>query len=281
MSNRGGPVDQSLAPLRDIIARHGLTAKRSFGQHFLLDQNLTQRIARSVSMLASCNIIEIGAGPGGLTRALLSAGASRVFAVEKDERCVAALDELRRAYPERLEVIFGDATELDLIHLVPAPRIIVANLPYNVSTTLWISWLQRASEFGSFTLMFQKEVAERLVAAADQKSYGRLSVITQWLCKGEVLFNVDRRAFTPPPKVTSSLVRLVPRPNPLAEADWDAMETVTRQLFGQRRKMLRSTIQLLGLNSETIGIDPGKRPENLRVEEFCAVARAWRMLQSY
>lgn len=280
MTASGEANHPKLPPLRDVIARFGLNAKRSLGQHFLLDQNLTLRIARAAGDLSSHNIIEIGPGPGGLTRSLLAEGAQHVFAVERDERCIAALEELSQNYPGQLHVSNGDATKIDITSIAPAPRLIVANLPYNVSTVLWISWLRTVSQFSGFTLMFQKEVAERLVAQPNNKTYGRLSVMTQWLCHGQLLFNVDPRAFTPAPKVESSVVQLTPRTAPLAPADWEAMETVTRQLFGQRRKMLRSTIKSLGLDPAALDIDVGLRPENLTIEEFCGIARTWRKSQN-
>ena len=264
----------NLPPLRDVIARHHLSARRSLGQHFLLDTNLTARIARAAGDLRDHNVIEVGPGPGGLTRSLLEAGARRVFAIERDSRCIAALEPLSAAYPERLHVIEGDALETDVVALAPAPRCIVANLPYNIAVPLLIGWLRRATEFDGLTLMFQKEVAGRLAATPGGKDYGRLSVLVQWICETRVLFNVDKRAFTPPPKITSSVVSLIPRKTPLAEADWESLETVTAAAFGQRRKMLRSSLKTLGLDLEALSVDAAARAEELDVETFCRLARA-------
>jgi 16S rRNA (adenine1518-N6/adenine1519-N6)-dimethyltransferase len=256
-----------------VIARHDLTPKRSLGQHFLLDPNLTDRIARAAGDLHDVNVIEIGPGPGGLTRSLLAAGAARVVAVEKDSRCVAAIRELVDDFPSRLEVVEADALDCDIPALAPAPRRIVANLPYNIAAPLLIGWLHDAPAFLGMTLMVQKEIADRLVAAPRSPDYGRLSVIAQWLCRVRREFNVDRHAFTPPPKVTSTVVTLTPYPEPLAPADWRSLEQVTAAAFGQRRKMLRGSLKVLELDSEAVGIDPTRRAEELSVEEFCALAR--------
>jgi len=264
-----------LPPLREVIAGHGLAARRALGQHFLLDLNLCRRIAAAAGDLAGATVIEIGPGPGGLTRALLAAGAGRVLAVEKDKRCIAALDDLAAAVPGHLEVIEADALALDVAALTEAPRHVVANLPYNVATPLLLGWLERAEAFASFTLMFQKEVAQRLVARPRTKAYGRLSVMAQWRCEAKALFDVDRRAFTPPPKVTSTVVRLVPRTRPLAPAAWPAMERVVAAAFGQRRKMLRASLRGLGLDAAACGLDAAARAEELSVEDFAALARAW------
>jgi 16S rRNA (adenine1518-N6/adenine1519-N6)-dimethyltransferase len=264
-----------LPPLREVIQRHGLMARKSLGQHFLLDGNLCARIARCAGDLRDARVIEIGPGPGGLTRALLAAGAL-VHAVEMDSRCIAALGELGEAYPGRLTVVEGDALETDLPGLAPAPRRIVANLPYNVSTALLLLWLGEIREYASLTLMFQKEVADRLTAEPGTKAYGRLSVLTQWLCQVRPEFNIDRRAFTPPPQVMSTVVTLIPRPEPLAPADRTALEKVTATAFGQRRKMLRASLKPIGLADRLaeLGIDPEARAETLSVEEFCILARA-------
>jgi 16S rRNA (adenine1518-N6/adenine1519-N6)-dimethyltransferase len=266
-----------LPPLREVIAAHGLTARKSLGQHFLFDLNLTGRIARAAGDIGAGTVIEVGPGPGGLTRALLDAGARHVIAVERDERAVAIQHEIATAYPGRLEVIAGDALEIDAAALGVAPRRIVANLPYNVSTVLLLAWLRRIDAFASLTLMFQKEVVDRLAARPREAGYGRLSVITQWLCEVRPLFNVDRRAFTPPPAVMSTVVRLDPRPQPLAPARFATLERVTAAAFGQRRKMLRSSLRALG-NSDGLlaatGIEPTARAEELPVEAFCALAQA-------
>jgi 16S rRNA (adenine1518-N6/adenine1519-N6)-dimethyltransferase len=270
-------MSDGLPPLRDVIAAHGLAARKSLGQHFLLDLNLTGRIARAAGDLSVGTVIEIGPGPGGLTRALLDADARRVIAVERDERAIAIQSEIAAAYPGRLQVIAGDALEVDIAGLGDAPRRVVANLPYNISTVLLLQWLRRIDAFASLTLMFQKEVVDRLAAAPRTPDYGRLSVITQWLCDVRPLFNIDRRAFTPPPNVMSTVVQLIPRPQPLAEARLDVLERVTAAAFGQRRKMLRSSLKSLG-NAEALlssaNIDPTRRAEELTVEEFCALARS-------
>ena len=273
----------SLPPLRDVIARHGLAARRSLGQHFLLDLNLTRRIARAAGDLATGTTIEIGPGPGGLTRALLELGASRVVAIERDARCVAALGELAASYPGRLEIVDGDALAIDAAALGAAPRRIVANLPYNISTALLVRWLTDLARdprtYESLTLMFQREVAERLAAKPRSKDYGRLSVLAQWLCKVELCFNISKEAFTPPPKVTSTLVRLVPRPEPLAPARLEALEAVTAAAFGQRRKMLRASLRSLGIDVATLlagaGLPDTARAEEIAVEGFCALAREY------
>lgn len=276
--NPSATEPSDLPPLRDVIARYGLETKKSLGQHFLLDLNLTGRIARAAGDLSQGTVIEVGPGPGGLTRALLAAGASRVIAVERDGRCIEALEDLSAAYPGRLKVVEGDALETDLSALGPPPRKIVANLPYNISAPLLIGWLKRIDDFTGLTLMFQKEVAHRLAAAPGSKDYGRLSVMSQWLCEVEVLFNIDKRAFTPPPKVASSVVGLTPhassRAAPLAPTTWAAMEQVVQAAFGQRRKMLRASLKSLSLNPEDLGIDPTKRAEDLSVEQFCILAKA-------
>lgn len=268
-----------LPPLRDVIARHGLRTRKSLGQHFLLDLNLTARIARAAGNLERHTVIEVGPGPGGLTRALLDAGAKKVIAVEKDQRCIEALGELTAAYGDRLAVVEGDALEARVaarvLTLAAPPRKIVSNLPYNIATPLLIGWLRRIRELDGLTLMFQKEVAHRLAAVPGGKDYGRLSVITQWLCEVRILFNVDKRAFTPPPRVVSTVVSLIPRKRPLAAAAWPCLERITQAAFGQRRKMLRSSLKPLGLDLESLGIDPTLRAEDLTVEQFCRLAGAW------
>jgi 16S rRNA (adenine1518-N6/adenine1519-N6)-dimethyltransferase len=267
-----------LAPLREVIARYGIVARKGLGQNFLLDLNLTGRIARAAGPLDRATVVEIGPGPGGLTRALLAAGARRVVAIERDRRCLTALSALAAAHPGRLEIVAGDALELDPSALSDAPRKIVANLPYNIATPLLLGWLGRVREYESLTLMFQREVAERLTAAPRSKSYGRLSVLVQWLAETQILFDVPARAFTPPPKVTSSVVGIVPRAEPLAPAAWLALERVTAAAFGQRRKMLRASLKPLGIPIEPLlaraGVAPTARAEELSVAEFCALARA-------
>ena len=267
-----------LPPLREVIARHGIAAKRSLGQNFILDLNLTRRIARAAGGLDHCTVIEIGPGPGGLTRALLAEGARRVVAIERDKRALAALGELAAHYAGRLDIVEGDALTLDPAALSEPPRKIVANLPYNIATALLLRWLDRIGEYQSLTLMFQREVAERLTAAARQPAYGRLSVLVQWLAEPKILFDLPPSAFVPPPKVTSSVVSLIPRAEPSAPASKPALERVTAAAFGQRRKMLRSSLKTLGVPAEPLlaaaGIATTARAEELSVAQFCALARA-------
>ncbi|MFQ5774516.1 MAG: 16S rRNA (adenine(1518)-N(6)/adenine(1519)-N(6))-dimethyltransferase RsmA [Kiloniellaceae bacterium] len=279
-----------LPPLREVIARHGLRARKALGQHFLLDLNLTGRIARAVpgflpgaaGDLSQGTVVEVGPGPGGLTRALLAEGGRRVIAVEKDRRCLGALAELAAAYPGRLEILEGDALEIDAARLGAAPRRIVANLPYNVATPLLLRWLAALADdpaaFAGFVLMFQKEVAERLSARPRSKDYGRLTVVTQWLCEARSLFEVPARAFTPPPKVASTVIGVRPRARPLAPAALGALERVTAAAFGQRRKMLRQSLKALGVDVAALlaaaGVPETARAEELEVEAFCALARA-------
>jgi 16S rRNA (adenine1518-N6/adenine1519-N6)-dimethyltransferase len=274
----GGTAAAALPPLREVIARHGIVAHKRLGQNFLLDLNLTGRIARAAGRLDHATIIEIGSGPGGLTRALLDGGARRVIAIEHDRRCLAALGELAAAYPVRLEVRAADALELDPATLAEPPRKIVANLPYNIATPLLIGWIERIREYESLTLMFQREVAERLVAGPRSRSYGRLSVLLQWVAEARILFDVPARAFVPPPKVTSSLLRVLPRSEPLVPAPRLALERVTAAAFGQRRKMLRTSLKPLGIPVaqllERAGVAPTARAEELSIAEFCALARA-------
>ena len=244
----------------------------------MLDLNLTGRIAHAAGRLDHATVIEIGPGPGGLTRALLAGGARRVIAIERDRRCLAALAELAATHPGRLEIVAADALELDPATLAEPPRKIVANLPYNIATPLLIGWIERIREYESLTLMFQREVAERLVAAPRSKSYGRLSVLLQWVAEARILFDVPSRAFVPPPKVTSSLVGIQPRPEPLAPADRQALERITAAAFGQRRKMLRASLKPLGIPVDRLleraEVALTARAEELSVAEFCALARA-------
>jgi 16S rRNA (adenine1518-N6/adenine1519-N6)-dimethyltransferase len=268
----------ALPPLRDVIARHDLGARKALGQNFLLDLNLTRRIARAAGDMAGVTVIEVGPGPGGLTRALLGTEAARVIAIERDPRFIAALADLVEAAEGRLDLVPADALEVDPVALAPEPRAIVANLPYNVATPLLIGWLKRIEAFRSLTLMFQKEVADRLVAAPGGKDYGRLSVIVQWAAEVRPLFNLPAKAFTPPPKVMSTVVHLVPRRN-REPAEWSAMETVTAAAFGQRRKMLRQSLKLLG-DAEALaaaaGLDPTARAEVVPVAGYAALARVWK-----
>ena len=244
----------------------------------MLDLNLTGRIARSAGRLDQATVIEIGPGPGGLTRALLASGARRVLAIERDRRCLAALGELAAAYPGRLDVVAGDALEFDTATLGERPRKIVANLPYNIATPLLLGWLAQIQEYESLTLMLQREVAERLTASPRSKTYGRLSVIAQWVAEVRILFDVPARAFVPPPKVTSSVVAVVPRAEPLVPARRSTLERITAAAFGQRRKMLRTSLKPLGVPVgpllERAGVVASARAEELTVAEFCALARA-------
>jgi 16S rRNA (adenine1518-N6/adenine1519-N6)-dimethyltransferase len=304
-----------LPPLRDIIARHGLAAKKSLGQNFLLDLNLTRRIARAAGLpgeaqsakpgpLSGMTFYEIGPGPGGLTRALLMEGAARVIAVERDERCLAALEEIAAAFPGRLEIISADALKIDETKYLSGPVRIAANLPYNIGSALLVKWLTgaSASESGShesgepvsrpdvrpnkeawppfwksLTLMFQREVAMRIVAPPGSKSYGRLSVLSQWRTRAKILFDVSPRAFTPPPKVTSSIVRIEPLAEPVAPARLADLEAVTQAAFGNRRKMLRQSLKTLTPDAEALiraaGLDPTQRAERLSVADFASLAR--------
>lgn len=265
----------TLPPLRDVIARHGLAARRSLGQHFLLDGNLTARIAGLAGSLAGENVIEIGPGPGGLTRALLDTDAASVTAIEIDPRAVAAQEELAAAAGGRLRVIAGDALALDLAALVPPPRRIVANLPYNIATPLLILWLRQAGAFRGMTLMFQQEVAERIVAVPDTPAYGRLAVLARWTCAVSLALRLPPAAFVPPPKVHSAVVLLAPRARQPEPALFAAMERLTAAAFGQRRKMLRGSLRALGGEAllARAGIAPDRRAETLSPEEFATLAR--------
>ncbi len=270
---------QALPPLRDVISRYGLQAKKSLGQNFLLDLNLTGRIARAAGDLSDYTVLEVGPGPGGLTRALLAQGARHVVAIERDPRCIAALGELGDACPGRLTVVEADALEIAERELLAAPAKVIANLPYNIATPLLFKWLDVLELFDSLTLLFQKEVAQRIAAEPRTKPYGRLSVRAQWQCRVKLLFDIPGRAFTPPPKVTSTLIQLIPRPTPLAPADSRALEKVVAACFGQRRKMLRSGLKCLTETPEALlaaaGIQGTARAEELGIEEFCALARAY------
>lgn len=267
-----------MPPLREVIAHYGIRAEKSLGQHFLLDRNLAAKIARAAGPLEKTAVIEIGPGPGGLTRALFAAGADKVIAIERDRRCLAALEPLAAICEGRLTLVAGDARAEDPALLSEPPRKIVANLPYNIATALLLRWLDRIGDYESLTLMFQREVALRLVAAPGSGDYGRLSVVVQWLAETRLLFDIPARAFVPPPKVTSSLVSVLPRAQPLAPAAKPALERVTAAAFGQRRKMLRQSLKTLGLPVEPLleaaGIAGTRRAEELSVAEFCALARA-------
>ncbi len=265
-----------------MIAAHGLAAKKSLGQNFLLDLNLTRKIARAAGPLDDCTIYEVGPGPGGLTRALLAEGAQHVIAVERDERCLPALKEIADAYPGKLEIISGDALKIDETQLLKGPARIAANLPYNIASALLVKWLTGPLFWRSLTLMFQREVAERLVAAPRSKAYGRLSILTQWRARAKIMFDVSPRAFTPPPKVTSSIVRIEPCA-PVAACALGDLEAVTASAFGNRRKMLRQSLKTLTPKAEALvlaaGLDPTARAEQLSVQDFAALARGWRAMQ--
>jgi 16S rRNA (adenine1518-N6/adenine1519-N6)-dimethyltransferase len=269
-----------LPPLREVIRRHGLTPKKSLGQNFLFDLNLTARIARAAEPLENITVVEIGPGPGGLTRALLALGARRVVAIERDQRAIAALEEISARYPGRLEIVAGDALSTDpREYLGPERARVVANLPYNIATALLVKWLTAEPWppwYDSLLLMFQREVAERIAAAPGSKTYGRLSVLAGWRTEAKILFDVARSAFVPPPKVTSSVVRLTPRQVPLA-CDSAVLQRVTEAAFGQRRKMLRQSLKTLGVDAIALlteaGIEPTARAEEIPVEGFVALAR--------
>jgi 16S rRNA (adenine1518-N6/adenine1519-N6)-dimethyltransferase len=269
-----------LPPLREVIRRHGLTPKKSLGQNFLFDLNLTARIARAAEPLENITVVEIGPGPGGLTRALLALGARRVIAIERDQRAIGALEEIAARYPGRLDIVSGDAITVDLReHLGPERARIVANLPYNIATALLVDWLTVEPWppwYDSMLLMFQREVAERIVALPGSKSFGRLSVLAGWRTEAKILFDVAPSAFVPPPKVTSSVVRLTPYPVPM-DCDSVALQRVTQAAFGQRRKMLRQSLKTLGVDAGALlakaGIDPTARAEEISVEGFVMLAR--------
>ncbi|WP_067215785.1 16S rRNA (adenine(1518)-N(6)/adenine(1519)-N(6))-dimethyltransferase RsmA [Stappia indica] len=271
-----------LPPLRDVIRTHELQARKSLGQNFLLDLNLTLKVARTAGDLSDCTVLEVGPGPGGLTRALLVAGAGRVVAVEKDPRCLPALAEISARYPGRLEVLEADALTIDLERIADGgPLKIVANLPYNVGTQLLVDWITSANwppVWQSLTLMFQKEVAERIVAAPGSKAYGRLGVLAGWRCHATLAFEVGPKAFTPPPKVTSAIVHLTPRKAPL-DCDLKALERLTAAAFGQRRKMLRASLKPLAADAEAriaaAGIEPTMRAEQLEIADFVKLANAF------
>ena len=273
------PIDD-LPPLRDVIRRHELAAKKSLGQNFLLDLNLTARIARAGGRLEGVTVVEVGPGPGGLTRALLAEGAKRVVAIEKDSRALGALAEIAARYPGRLDVIEGDALEVDMAALAgEGPARVIANLPYNIATPLLTGWVAAdrwPPWWDGLTLMFQREVAERIAARPGDEAYGRLAVLCGWRCETSIAFDVNPQAFTPPPKVTSSVVRLTPRETPLPCAVRD-LEAVTQAAFGQRRKMLRQSLKSLGDAAALLaeaGIEPTRRAEEIPVEGFVALANA-------
>ena len=270
----------NLPPLREVITAHQLTARKSLGQNFLLDLNLTAKIARQAGDLSACDILEIGPGPGGLTRGLLSEGARKILAIEKDNRCLPALEEIEKAFPGRLQVINEDALRLDPTQYLTAPIRIISNLPYNVGTELLIRWLTPPNWppfWKSLTLMFQKEVAQRIVAQPGSKAYGRLAILAQWRSEVKIVLNLPPDAFTPPPKVSSAVIHLEALPAPRYEADQTVLESLVAAAFNQRRKMLRSALKGLSPEIEdhlkAAGLSPTERAEQVSLEGFCALAR--------
>ena len=273
-------IADGLPPLREVVRRHGLAPKKSLGQNFLFDLNLAARIARAAGPLDGVTVFEVGPGPGGLTRALLALGAARVVAVERDDRAIAALHEIAARYPGRLDIVAADALSYDPRPALHGPVRIAANLPYNIATALLVSWLSAEPWppwYDAALLMFQREVAERIVAAPHSKSYGRLSVLAQWRCEAKILFDVNASAFVPPPNVKSSIVHLLPRRRPLP-CDRALLERITQAAFGQRRKMLRHSLRTLATDVAALlaaaGLDPTARAEDLSVSDFVALARA-------
>jgi len=270
----------NLPPLREVITAHQLTARKSLGQNFLLDLNLTAKISRQAGDLSACDILEIGPGPGGLTRGLLSEGARKILAIEKDNRCLPALEEIEKAFQGRLQVINEDALRLDPTQYLTAPIRIISNLPYNVGTELLIRWLTPPNWppfWKSLTLMFQKEVAQRIVAQPGSKAYGRLAILAQWRSEVKIVLNLPPDAFTPPPKVSSAVIHLEALPAPRYEADQTVLESLVAAAFNQRRKMLRSALKGLSPEIEdhlkAAGLSPTERAEQVSLEGFCALAR--------
>ncbi|MEM7718173.1 MAG: 16S rRNA (adenine(1518)-N(6)/adenine(1519)-N(6))-dimethyltransferase RsmA [Pseudomonadota bacterium] len=270
----------NLPPLRDVIQRHGLNARKSLGQNFILDLNLTAKIARAAGDLTQCDVLEIGPGPGGLTRGLLASGARKVVVVEKDERCLPALAEIGEAYPGRLTVLSGDALEVDVTQHLEGPVKVAANLPYNVGTALLTRWLdpnEWPPFWSSLTLMFQREVAERIVAKPGSKAYGRLSLLAEWRSTAEIVMDLPPQAFTPPPRVRSAVVHLTALPAPRFPANARVLQDIVARAFQQRRKMMRSSLKTVpGIEDalRAAGIEPTSRAETVDLERFCALARA-------
>ena len=271
---------EKLPPLKDVISRHKISAKKSLGQNFLLDLNLTSKIARYAGNLEQSDVLEIGPGPGGLTRSLLNEGARKVVAIEKDTRCIAALEEVQSRFSEKLKIVQGDALSTEVRQYLTHPVQIIANLPYNIGTELLVRWLNSTtwpSFWQSMTLMFQKEVANRIVASPGSKAYGRLSVMAQWRCNTKIAFNIPATAFTPPPKVESSIVHFEALKEPRFPAEVNKLEFVVSKAFNQRRKMLRGALKGHFKNVEegllAIGVVPTKRAENVTIQEFCLMAQ--------
>jgi 16S rRNA (adenine1518-N6/adenine1519-N6)-dimethyltransferase len=270
----------NLPPLKDIISKYEIRAKKSLGQNFLLDLNLTSKIARYAGNLKHSDVLEIGPGPGGLTRSLLNEGARQVVSIEKDNRCIAALEEIQSLFPGRLKLLKGDALSMNVTQYLTDPIKIIANLPYNIGTELLVRWLNSKnwpSFWQSMTLMFQKEVANRIVARPGSKAYGRLSVMSQWRCNTKIAFNIPATAFTPPPKVESAVVHFEALHEPRFPAQVDKLEFVVSKAFNQRRKMLRGALKGHFINVEeglfSIGVLPTKRAENITVQEYCAMSQ--------
>ena len=270
----------NLPPLKDIISKYEIRAKKSLGQNFLLDLNLTSKIARYAGNLKQSDVLEIGPGPGGLTRSLLNEGARQVVSIEKDNRCIAALEEIQSLFPGRLRLLQGDALSMNVTQYLTDPIKIIANLPYNIGTELLVRWLNSKnwpSFWQSMTLMFQKEVANRIVASPGSKAYGRLSVMSQWRCNTKIAFNIPATAFTPPPKVESAVVHFEALNEPKFPAEVDKLEFVVSKAFNQRRKMLRGALKGHFINVEeglfSIGVLPTKRAENITVQEYCAMSQ--------
>lgn len=270
----------NLPPLKDIISKYEIRAKKSLGQNFLLDLNLTSKIARYAGNLKQSDVLEIGPGPGGLTRSLLNEGARQVVSIEKDNRCIAALEEIQSLFPGRLRLLQGDALSMNVTQYLTDPIKIIANLPYNIGTELLVRWLNSKnwpSFWQSMTLMFQKEVANRIVARPGSKAYGRLSVMSQWRCNTKIAFNIPATAFTPPPKVESAVVHFEALNEPKFPAEVDKLEFVVSKAFNQRRKMLRGALKGHFINVEeglfSSGVLPTKRAENITVQEYCAMSQ--------
>ena len=271
---------EKLPPLKDVISKHKLSAKKSLGQNFLLDLNLTSKIARYAGNLEQSDVLEIGPGPGGLTRSLLNEGARKVVAIEKDTRCIAALEEVQTRFTGKLKIVEGDALSTEVRQYLTHPVQIIANLPYNIGTELLVRWLNSTtwpSFWQSMTLMFQKEVANRIVASPGSKAYGRLSVMAQWRCNTKIAFNIPATAFTPPPKVESSIVHFEALKEPRFPAEVNKLEFVVSKAFNQRRKMLRGALKGHFKNVEegllAVGVVPTKRAENVTIQEFCLMAQ--------
>lgn len=268
----------SLPPLRDVIRAHDLRAEKALGQNFLLDQNITDKIVRLSGNFDGVTAIEVGPGPGGLTRSLLASSAAKVVAVEFDARAVAAITDLKSVYGEKLDIVHGDAMKVDITAVADAPRVIVANLPYNISVVLLVKWLEliRADRdvVDFMALMFQKEVADRILASAGSKIYGRISVMAQWLCATKKLFDLPPSAFTPPPKVKSSVVQFIPRVMDADAPPFEVMEKILAAAFNQRRKMVRSSLSDYAAAMDRAGTDTTKRAEDLTVEDFVKIAKA-------